>query len=159
MNGICLNDILQYGYIIRNDRNSQIEKDIVKKYIRTDYQDRCLFLLSHKTKCQLFADFFCPSSKFERFNRENVFPVKNNEYELMEEKLMSKGLLEKEGYLITGYVTFCDFYKGKIRELFFYLRDYMEDDFGILYCDEKMSILQADLETDKQRLYWLKDKN
>ena len=154
VNGICLNDIFQYGYIIKEGRNSQIEKDIIKKYVRTDYQERSLFLLSHKTKCQQFAEFF--HSELDRFKKEKMFLIENNNYDLIEEKLIRKGLFNKEGYLITGYVAFCDFYSGKIGELFVYLKDYCDMDFGLLFCDKELVVLQADLETDKQRLYWLK---
>jgi hypothetical protein len=150
-----LKEILECGNVIEFYRSSSIEKEIIDKYIVSSYRERCKFLLSHKEKCQNFAGYF--HSDFQKFNREKLTPVNQDSYEVIKKELILKRLYDKEGYLITGYIFFCDFFTGKIGELLEYMRICRSDDFGILYCSNKIAILQVDLETEKQRLYWLKE--
>ena len=152
-----IENILSSSFILEEEKREAIEKEIIKNYIKNKYQDRCQYLLSSKKKRSSFPGFFHENiSVFREDRMKSVIRKDRDVIKQIQKELGSKKWRDQKGYLLVGYLFDCHNYIGAIGELAEYLFNYRNNDFGILYCSRNTSVLQLDVETDQQRIYWLK---
>lgn len=145
---------LKEASILQNCSDEKMEEEIIKGFIRKDYQERSRYLLSGK-KRDRFADMIQHNKEALNMKRaeklESLYNLRPKLPEEWERKRMGK----REGYLMTGFFD-VNTYKGRMEILLDFMETFATFDMGILYCPQtKSGIMQFDRETSDGRWYWL----
>lgn len=150
-NGYLLENYIKAGRPLLCGRDSKVERSMVRKYIRSEYREKCFYKLEYSKKS--FGETIISAPRI--LNTNNMKCLSEEEFK---ECARRYACLEQQGYMITSDGWDGDsFYIGEMKSLTEYMVNYLDyHDFSMAFCKEG-GILQYMTSDDRriERDYYL----